>query len=231
MIHGDADNRLVRTFRPRRRRLGAEMREVYERIGGDWSLDEVGPMLDLAEEFGRDGHRVLEIGCGRGDLVCDHSVRFPDRDIVAVDVHTRGIANILRTVDEHGLANVRVVEGDALVFLDRLPDSAFDEVWFFFPDPWPKARQRSRRIVRDDVLHRVARIVGTGGVVRVATDVDEYARHMRGVLGASRYFGECVEGRPDWRIETVFERRGREAGRASTDLHVVRNSETWRNPS
>ena len=227
MIHGDADNRLVRTFRPRRRRLGVEMREVYDRLFPKFSVEETGAELDLDELFGRSAFRVLEIGCGRGDLVCDHAVRFPERDIVAVDVHTRGIANILQTVDRHRLSNVRVVEGDALVLLDRLPDRGFDEVWFFFPDPWPKARQRSRRIVRNDVIDRVARVVKPGGVIRVASDVDDLAEHMSGVLDASRWLGEVRVDRPEWRIETVFERRGREAGRTSTDLFAMRNDLVW----
>jgi len=228
VIHGDAENQLVRTFRPRRRRLGAEMREVYDRTRERWSLDETGGHLDLDNEFGRSATRVLEIGCGRGDLVCDHAVRFRDRDIIAIDVHTRGIANILRAVDDHGLTNARVVEGDALVFVDRIADRSLDEVWFMFPDPWPKARQRSRRIVRDDVERRVARVLRPGGVIQAATDVDEYARHMRDVLARSEFFGAIDTTRPEWRIETVFERRGREAGRSSTDLMVVRNDVPWR---
>ena len=230
MIHGDADNQLVRTFRPRRRRLGVEMREVYDRLFPEFSLDETGPRLDLDATFGRSAFRVLEIGCGRGDLVCDHAVRFPERDIVAVDVHTRGMANILQSVERCSLTNVRVVEGDALVLLDRLPDRGFDEVWFFFPDPWPKARQRSRRIVRDDVIDRVARVVKPGGCIRVASDVVDLVEHMRRVLADSRWLGQVRSERPSWRIETVFERRGGEAGRASTDLCAARNDLAWVGP-
>lgn len=203
------------------------MRSVYDRLLPRFAVPETGFELDLDDVFHRRAFRVLEIGCGRGDLVCDHARRFPDRDIVAVDVHTRGIANILHVVGESALTNVRVVEGDALVFLDRVPTGGFDEVWFMFPDPWPKARQRSRRIVRDDVIHRVARIVRPGGVVRTATDVAEYAHHMRGVLAASAWFDGVHEERPDWRIETVFERRGREAGRGPVDLWVARNELEW----
>ena len=228
MIRGDSENRLVRTFRPRRRRLGSEMLGVYERQLSRFALDESGPRIDLDAEFGRRAQRILEIGCGRGDLANEHALRFPNHDIVAVDVHTRGIANILATIERHGLDNLRVVEGDALVFLDRLDDSSFDEVWVFFPDPWVKPRQRARRLVRTDVVDRLVRIISPGGYLRTATDIEDYARQMRNVLSGCRWLDGVDESRPDWRTETVFERRGHDAGRGSVDLCARRNELRWR---
>ena len=51
--------------------------------------------------------------------------------------------------------NVRVVDGDVLDFLPRLAPASLDEIRIWFPDPWPKQRQRHRRLVRPDVVARL----------------------------------------------------------------------------
>jgi tRNA (guanine-N7-)-methyltransferase len=70
----------------------------------------------------------------------------------------------------------------------------------------------------------LARVLREGGVIRVATDVDSYAVSIERNLRDSGLFEPPRSDRPDWRIETAFERTGREAGRSSTDLSAVRNS-------
>ena len=68
VLHGDAENRLVRSFRPRRRKLGPELTRVYDRLRSTWSVAEHGSVLDLSAVFANDNPVCLEIGCGRGDL-------------------------------------------------------------------------------------------------------------------------------------------------------------------
>ncbi|NDD97652.1 MAG: hypothetical protein EBZ93_09160, partial [Actinobacteria bacterium] len=68
VLRGDSENQLVRTFRPRRRRLGAEIGAVYESLIDRYRIDEVGDRVDLGSVFGDRRPVMLEIGCGRGDL-------------------------------------------------------------------------------------------------------------------------------------------------------------------
>lgn len=186
-----------------------------------FGLRESGPSLDLSSVFST--QRIcVEIGSGNGDLasafVRDHS----DVGVIAIDVHRPGIARLLGDVDEHGWTNLRVVEGDALVFLERLDDAVVDEVWAFFPDPWPKNAQAHRRLITGERLPSIARVLKPGGQIRVATDVPLYAAQMRRVLAADERFGPVVTERPSWRIETRFERDGRAAGRVAVDLSAKR---------
>jgi len=226
VLRGDSENQLVRTFRPRRRRLGAEIGAVYESLIDRYRIDEVGDRVDLGSVFG-DGHRVmLEIGCGRGDLAVSFATQHRDVNLVAIDVHTRGIANILDGVRTNELTNVRVVEGDAQVFVRRLTPRTLDEIWVFFPDPWPKIRHRNRRLLRDDLVLPLTDSLRVGGVLRFATDIEDYARTATRAIAESKRFSEPRHERPEWRIETVFERRGRLEGRPSIDLCWTRISES-----
>ena len=225
MLRGDSENRLVRTFRPRRRKLGPELSKVYERLRDDWSIAEHGPKLDLSEIFGNGNPVCLEIGCGRGDLAVSFGPTHLDVNLIAIDIHTRGIANILQGIEKQSLTNSRVVEGDVLVLLKRFADASLTEVWVFFPDPWPKPREQRRRLMRPDVVLELARVLKVGGVLRLATDIEDYWRKSVTVVAANGSFDDPEFSRPDWRIETVFERRGINEGRQSVDICWVRNSE------
>ena len=218
MLRGDSENRLVRTFRPRRRKLGPELSKVYERLKEDWSIAENGPKLDLGEVFGNGNPVCLEIGCGRGDLAVSFGPTHLDVNLIAIDIHTRGIANILQGIEKQSLTNSRVVEGDVLVLLKRFADASLTEVWVFFPDPWPKPREQRRRIMRPDVVQELARVLKPGGVLRLATDIEDYWRKSITVVAANASFDDPEFSRPEWRIETVFERRGINEGRLPTDI-------------
>ena len=225
VLRGDSENRLVRTFRPRRRKLGPELSKVYERLKDDWSIAENGPKLDLSEVFGNGNPVCLEIGCGRGDLAVSFGPTHLDVNLIAIDIHTRGTANILQGIEKQSLVNTRVVEGDVLVLLKRFADASLTEVWVFFPDPWPKPREQRRRLMRPDVVLELARVLKVGGVLRLATDIEDYWRKSITVVAENESFDIPEFSRPDWRIETVFERRGINEGRQSVDICWVRNSE------
>jgi len=223
VLRGDSENRLVRTFRPRRRKLGPELSKVYERLKDEWSIAEHGPTLDLVEVFGNDHPVCLEIGCGRGDLAASFGPNHKDTNLIAIDIHTRGIANILQGIENHSLTNTRVVEGDVLVLLKRFANASLSEVWVFFPDPWPKPREQRRRLMRADVVQEFARVLKVGGVLRLATDIEDYWRKSISVVSANESFDAPENSRPDWRIETVFERRGISEGHPPVDIYWTRH--------
>jgi len=222
VLRGDSENRLVRTFRPRRRKLGPELSKVYERLKDEWSIAEHGPQLDVSEVFGNDNSVCLEIGCGRGDLAVSFGPTHRDINLIAIDIHTRGIANILQGIEKQSLTNTRVVEGDVLVLLKRFADASLTEVWVFFPDPWPKPREQRRRLMRPDVVDEFARVLKVGGVLRLATDIEDYWRKSITVVAENESFADPEFSRPDWRIETVFERRGISEGRQPVDIYWTR---------
>jgi tRNA (guanine-N7-)-methyltransferase len=79
--------------------------------------------------------------------------------------------------------------------------------------------------MRPDVVQELARVLKPGGVLRLATDIEDYWRKSITVVAANESFDDPEFSRPDWRIETVFERRGINEGRQSVDICWVRNSE------
>ena len=208
----------VRTF-VRRGRLSSLTRDRVERLAPARELPE-GPFEPVAA-FGRTAPVVLEIGCGHGHAAIAYAAAFPEHDVLAMDVHTPGLARMLADADEAGVPNLWVEIGDAVGFLeDRVADDTFDAVHLFFPDPWRKQKHTKRRFVSPANLDLLARVLKPGGHVLVATDQDFYANHVLAEVAAHPRFEAQRTGRPRWRPGAGFEAKGVAAGRAITELRL-----------
>ena len=198
-----------------------------ERLAPRWCLDEVGPVLSLPAVFGRVAPVIVEIGSGDGEATLATALDRPEHDVIAIDVHTPGVAALLAGAEAAGAENVRAVHGDALVFLARIQAASLHEVRVLFPDPWPKRKQHARRLIQPGVVAAIVDRLVPGGALHLATDVAAYATHMNAVCAAEpRLAGGEVE-RPAWRHTTRFERAAAVKGRQAHDLRFVR---VWTGP-
>jgi tRNA (guanine-N7-)-methyltransferase len=213
----------VRTYRKRRRMTDAKRASLA--ANGRFLLPAPEPdderLVDLDRSFGRRAPRVLDIGFGHGESTAAVAASAPDHDVLAVDVHTPGVADLLTRLAAERLDNVRVMETDVVPLLDRLPVGAFVRVQVFFPDPWPKTRHLRRRLVGPAFVGRVARLLAPEGVLHVATDSTAYAGSTRAAIAAEPSLRPRASGR-EGRPVTRFEARARRAGREIHELAAVR---------
>ncbi len=194
-----------------------------------WGLDVEGPRLDWTAVFGDgisdpDSHRsvVLDVGFGHGESTIAMAAAQPELDVVGVEVHTPGVVTVLDAIEHRGLHHIRVVHGDLLPFLDRVPSESLAIVRIYFPDPWTKRRNFHRRLVASDVVAALTDRLRVGGTLHLATDIADYATSMQQVCDAEPRLAGGVIDRPDWRPLTRFEHRGLDAGRSPTDLLYTR---------
>jgi tRNA (guanine-N7-)-methyltransferase len=208
----------ISTFKPRRRPLTPARAALMERLRPQLCLDVDGPMFDASAEFGRIAPVVFDIGFGLGDSLTTAAAAEPGTDVIGADVHTPGVASTLARIETMGLTNVRLVHGDALRFADRLPRESLDGIRIYFPDPWPKARHRTRRMASASNIERFCRLLRPGGSLHVATDIVDYAAQVRRLCDdRAELHGGDVE-RPSWRPPTRYEQKGLDAGRSVSDL-------------
>lgn len=208
----------IRTFKPRRSRI--TRRESAALIAqAEFCLPYTGSQLDIAATWGGDVPVVIEIGFGSGAATASMAAAAPTTGILAIDIHTPGVGDLLHLIGADELRNVRVMEADALAVLEfMIPPHSLAGVRSFFPDPWPKPRHHKRRLVQPATASLVAARLASGGYWHLATDWAEYATQMQAVFDAdARWHGGVID-RPVGRPVTHYERRALREGRSITDL-------------
>jgi len=179
-------------------------------VDGEWlRFDELFPGLDAV---------VLDIGFGGGEGLIDLAAARPHEAIIGLDVHTPGVAFVVEAIEDNRWQHVRVMEGDVLELLPRIPNDSLAGVRLYFPDPWQKQKQRHRRLARPDVVTQLVDRLRIGGTLHVATDIADYAAQTLTVCAAEQRLHGGVVPRPEWRPVTRFERRGLAAGRQPIDM-------------
>jgi len=212
----------IRSYVLRQGRFSAAQQRAYAELMPRLGIPYRAEPLDFSRLFGRRAPVVVEIGSGMGETTVRIAAENPEIDYVAIEVHAPGIGSLLRRVEEEGLTNLRVVQHDAVEVLREMiaPGSLFG-IHVFFPDPWPKKRHHKRRLVQPAFAALAASRLAPGGRLHVATDWQEYAEQVLGVLGETHGLRNTAEGfgpRPTWRPETKFERRGRKLGHGVWDV-------------
>lgn len=117
----------------------------------------------------------LEIGFGGGEHMVGQAQQRTDVLTLGAEPFQNGVASALRHIDEAGLTNVRLHDGDVRDMISHLPDGCLDRVFILFPDPWPKARHQKRRLLTTEMVTAIARLLKPGGRLRFATDWADYA--------------------------------------------------------
>jgi len=152
----------------------------------------------------------------------------PQLDCIGIEVHRPGVGRLLLGAEAAKLSNLRVICHDAVEVLQyQLAPASIALVHIFFPDPWPKKRHHKRRLIQPAFVELLARVIAPGGTLRLATDWEAYAQHMRAVIDASPAFANIAVdagfvARSAERVLTRFERRGQRLGHGVWDLEYRR---------
>jgi tRNA (guanine-N7-)-methyltransferase len=212
----------IRSYVLRQGRVSNAQRQALDTLGPRFGIPYSAQMLELAQTFGRDAPKILEIGFGMGESTATIAQAHPENDYLAIEVHSPGVGSLLKQIGEMNLANIRIIQHDAVeVLRDMIPDNALDGVHIFFPDPWHKKRHNKRRLIQPAFIAQLVKKLKPGGYIHVATDWQDYAEQVLMVLGAESLLQNTVADyapRPDYRPLTKFEQRGLKLGHGVWDL-------------
>ena len=158
------------------------------------------------EFFGNDHPIELEIGCGKGGFAGQFALKYPDRNIIALDIKIDmlgvGRRTIVRLFEEAGkdsvdnllLVNYNVEQLDKVIF----PEDEIEGLFINFCNPWPRAKHKKRRLTYYKKLQMYKSFLKPDAEIRFKTDDDEL-------------FEESLE---------YFEQSGYEITYLTRDLHA-----------
>jgi tRNA (guanine-N7-)-methyltransferase len=161
----------------------------------------------------------LEIGFGSGEHLLWQAEQHPDTGIIGCEPFVNGMGTLLGAIETRDMKTVRVHDGDAREVLAWLPPGSAARIFLLFPDPWPKKRQRKRRLISEEMVSALARVLCRGGELRFASDDGDYTAHALSLIQRSGSFDWRADRASDWRTrapdwpETRYERKALADGR------------------
>lgn len=194
--------RPIRTFgRIGGRALSARQQGLIDTLLPHLTVPEGDPAsIDPLTLFDSASDVWLEIGFGGAEHFLEQARRHPGTGLIGCEPFIEGMAKALTGIEDAGLTNTRLWMDDAREMMARLAPHSVSRVFILFPDPWPKKRQQKRRLIQDDFLNELIRILRPGGHVRFATDVMSYADEALWRFTKNSAFNWLAASANDWRI-------------------------------
>ncbi|OGA36980.1 MAG: tRNA (guanosine(46)-N7)-methyltransferase TrmB [Betaproteobacteria bacterium RIFCSPLOWO2_12_FULL_64_23] len=212
----------IRSFVLRQGRVSNAQRRAVATLLSVYGIAYAPGVLDFEQLFGRRAPTILEIGFGMGETTARIAQAHPENNYLGIEVHTPGVGSLLKRIAEDGLANLRLVQHDAVEVLEHMiAPAALAGAHVFFPDPWPKKRHHKRRLIQPGFVALLASRLAPGAYLHAATDWQEYAEQILAVFAAEPALANTAPGfapRPDYRPQTKFESRGLKLGHGVWDI-------------
>ncbi len=175
--------------------------------------------------FGNDRPVELEVGSGKGLFLANAATANPAHNFFGIELAKKYARRAADRAFKRRLANVKVLAGDARLFLDRhAPAASLVAVHVYFPDPWWKARHKKRRVFAGPLVDDIERTLVPGGDLHVVTDVEEYFGVIQALMASREKFQaqplpEVPEPQHELDYLTNFERKYRIEGRPIHRAH------------
>ena len=206
-------NERIKSFTGHRSRIkGEKLVNLKTNLLPQWEIEHF-------NEIETGGGVCLEIGSGFGQTVAHLAKNNPQTQFIACEVFIDGVSAICSKIEENALQNIRIYKNDARILLEEIPNESLENIYLLFPDPWPKKKHHKRRILTDEFLAEIKRVLKPHGKLWIATDDSSYQEWMIEVFQNQKHllWGNKTDflKEPSWWIKTKFQMKAEEAGRTS----------------
>ncbi len=169
----------------RRFRITKNQRYALENIFHKWAIPYQRNYIDYKQEFDRSAPIIVEIGFGMGEATEQIALDRPNENFLAIETYPPGVGSLIRKIETSEIRNLRIIRCDAIkVFEDMIAPKSLSGVHIYFPDPWPKARHRKRRLIKKPFAQLITSRLRDNGYIHCATDSKEYAIQISDTLSS-----------------------------------------------
>ena len=102
--------------------------------------------FDYKELFGNDNRVELEIGCGKGQFICEKAKLNPDINFLAVELNANVIMLACKKAKSMGVTNVKFVKCRAEYLPKYITPNSIERIYLNFSCPFPKKKYASHRL-------------------------------------------------------------------------------------
>ena len=162
---------------------------------------------------------ILEIGFGNGDNLVELAKEYPEKLYIGAEPFLNSAVQCIQKLKKYNIENVRIWLDDFKKILDFLPPNIISEIKILFPDPWPKTKHRSRRLIQPEFIERLNVILVHGGTITIGTDHPILKSWVLENFQINRKFEWVANNAKEWRnrpsdcIATKYEKKSYKANR------------------
>ncbi len=154
-----------------RRENCTDLRIPYTLPSFDFRTDDLKEdFFDIEAIFERNAPVVMEIGCGKGQFVCEYAKRNPEKNIIAVECVPTVLVEACELIKENNINNVRFLEMKAEYLPLFIKEKTICEIYLNFSTPYPKSRHESHRLTSKLFLDIYKKILCDDGFIAQKTD-------------------------------------------------------------
>ncbi len=140
----------------------------------------------------------LEVGFGNGEHLVAQALANPEIGFIGCEPFINGVSALCKMIEENNIQNIRIWPSDVRPFFDCLTAASLERIFILFPDPWPKKRHQKRRIVNQENLNKISRLLKSQGLLRIATDHRELAEYMLDQCLIHPNLNWTAQSKADW---------------------------------
>lgn len=177
----------------KKKNLEARLEEVKEYIlhteceEKDFEKDVEKSLFDYEEVFGNSNPVRLEIGCGKGQFICEMAKRNPDVNFIAVEKIKNIIVAACEKAKEEGLTNVKFIAGCAEYLPRFIPENSVELIYLNFSCPFPKAKYARHRLTHRFFLEIYRKLLTEKGEIHQKTDNMHFFEFSLEEYSAAKY--------------------------------------------
>ncbi|MEI6093277.1 MAG: tRNA (guanosine(46)-N7)-methyltransferase TrmB [bacterium] len=121
---------------------------------------------------------ILDIGCGNGEVLSDLALKNPNKFYLGFELQYKEVYRSAQKIKKLNLSNCYVARIDAKTIPDLFARGEIEQVNIFFPDPWPKTRQKKNRLINKKYMAQLCSKMTKGSSINIKTDNDDYFLQM-----------------------------------------------------
>ena len=173
----DIKKRPIRSYILRQGRITAAQTKAIQENFQKYAVIFENKLTNFSDLFkNKNSELILEIGFGMGTSTAEIAKSNLNKNYIAIEVHSPGVGNILKLIQESDIRNLKIIQHDAVEVLNMMiKNDSLDGIHIFFPDPWPKKKHHKRRLIQSNLLKLIAQKIKKSGYLHIATDWEDYA--------------------------------------------------------
>ena len=126
--------------------------------------------IDFVKVFGNSNPIELEIGCGKGQFVCELARRNPSVNYIAIEMLSNVIVEACEKAKKQNLSNVKFMIIRAECLESYFPDNSVSRIYLNFSTPLPQKGYEKQRLTHRKFLEIYSKILVDGGEIHQKTD-------------------------------------------------------------